>query len=187
MLQPTRIVEPNTAILTREDVKVHLRVDSADEDTLIDGLIDSVTSYFDGYSGILGRALITQTWRQQFRCFGRKMVLPVPPVQSVVSINYYDNLGVNQQVSATNWQLLTAACGSWVEPKFNKIWPVPAPGSIITIDYIAGGDTIPKAIKQAALLLIGHWFENRQAIGNVGSELPMGVSALIAPFRKGII
>ena len=186
MLQPTRIVEPITEMLTRAEVKMHLRVDSTDEDSLIDSLIEAVISYFDGYSGILGRALFAQTWRQQFRCFERKMKLPVPPVQSVVSISYSDTLGATQQIASTEWQLLTAACGSWVEPKFNKVWPVPAPGSLITIDYITGGATIPRAIKQAALLLIGHWFENRQAMGS-GSELPMAVSALIAPFRKGII
>jgi len=37
----------------------------------------------------------------------------------------------------------------------------------------------------AMLLLIGHWFENREAvvIGSTPSELPLAVEALIAPYR----
>lgn len=37
----------------------------------------------------------------------------------------------------------------------------------------------------AMLLLIGHWFENREAvvIGSTPAELPMAVEALIAPYR----
>lgn len=37
----------------------------------------------------------------------------------------------------------------------------------------------------AMLLLIGHWFENREAvvIGTIVAELPMAVEALIAPYR----
>ncbi|SDO72583.1 Phage gp6-like head-tail connector protein [Halomonas shengliensis] len=37
----------------------------------------------------------------------------------------------------------------------------------------------------AMLLLIGHWFENREAvvIGTITSELPLAVEALIAPYR----
>ena len=37
----------------------------------------------------------------------------------------------------------------------------------------------------AMLLLIGHWFENREAvvIGSITAELPMAVEALIGPYR----
>ncbi|MDI5890608.1 head-tail connector protein [Halomonas rhizosphaerae] len=37
----------------------------------------------------------------------------------------------------------------------------------------------------AMLLLIGHWFENREAvvIGSSPAELPMAVEALISPYR----
>lgn len=40
-------------------------------------------------------------------------------------------------------------------------------------------------ITTAMLLLIGHWFENREAvvIGSTPSELPMAVQALISPYR----
>ena len=187
MLQPTRIVAPTIDIVNINEAKKHLRVDSTDEDTLITSLITAVTSYLDGHSGILGTALAPQTWQQQYRCFENKMKLPVGPVTQVNSISYYDNSGALQTVSSNDWQLLSSACGSWLEPVYNKIWPINAPGKLITIQYVAGYSSIPAAIKQAALLLIGHWYENREAVGASLSELPLAFNALIAPYRRNII
>jgi len=38
----------------------------------------------------------------------------------------------------------------------------------------------------AQLLLIGHWHSNREAvnIGNITTELPLAVEALVQPYRK---
>ena len=40
-------------------------------------------------------------------------------------------------------------------------------------------------ITTAMLLMIGHWFENRESVvvGTTTSELPMAVDALICPYR----
>jgi len=44
---------------------------------------------------------------------------------------------------------------------------------------------ITKTIEQGALLLIGHWYENRESVtvGVSGSELPMSTNRLWAPYR----
>jgi len=43
---------------------------------------------------------------------------------------------------------------------------------------------VPKAIKQALLLLIGHLYENREAVTTANlNELPMAVNALLYPYR----
>jgi uncharacterized phiE125 gp8 family phage protein len=44
-------------------------------------------------------------------------------------------------------------------------------------------------IRQAVLLLVGHWYENRATvnIGNITSIIPFTVDALIAPFRRSAI
>lgn len=37
----------------------------------------------------------------------------------------------------------------------------------------------------AMLLLVGHWYENREAValGTIATDLPMAVEALISPYR----
>ncbi|MBY5942774.1 head-tail connector protein [Halomonas sp. DP5N14-9] len=41
------------------------------------------------------------------------------------------------------------------------------------------------SVRTAMLLLIGHWYENREAVvvGTITSEVPMAVEALIQPYR----
>ncbi len=50
---------------------------------------------------------------------------------------------------------------------------------------VAEEDLGRPAVLQAALLLIGHWYTNREAVGAADlRQVPLAVSALIAPFRK---
>ncbi|PKI24859.1 head-tail connector protein [Pseudomonas monteilii] len=60
---------------------------------------------------------------------------------------------------------------------------------------IADGEALPdpagnaliitKAIRQGALLLIGHWYANREAVatGTIATELPLATNALWLPHR----
>lgn len=42
------------------------------------------------------------------------------------------------------------------------------------------------SIDQACLLLIGHWYANREAvvIGTITAEVPLAVQALLQPYRR---
>ncbi|MDD1981354.1 head-tail connector protein [Pseudomonas asiatica] len=44
---------------------------------------------------------------------------------------------------------------------------------------------ITKAIRQGALLLIGHWYANREAVttGTIATELPLATNSLWLPHR----
>jgi uncharacterized phiE125 gp8 family phage protein len=48
---------------------------------------------------------------------------------------------------------------------------------------------MPSTLKQALLLLIGHFFENREAVvtGLTVAELPMGIRMMLAPFTNRAI
>lgn len=45
-------------------------------------------------------------------------------------------------------------------------------------------DPMPAALKQAALLLIAEWYQNREASSRDRAEIPFGVSALINNLRE---
>ncbi|MFC5386578.1 head-tail connector protein [Aquamicrobium segne] len=45
--------------------------------------------------------------------------------------------------------------------------------------------TVPDPLKVAILLLVGHWYQNREATSSAGmASLPFAVEALIAPYRR---
>jgi uncharacterized phiE125 gp8 family phage protein len=45
---------------------------------------------------------------------------------------------------------------------------------------------VPAPLKVAIMLIAANWYENREAVnvGNITSEMPMGVAALIAPYSR---
>lgn len=190
MLPPVRTVAPEDAPVSLLEAKAHCRVDYDDDDTLIAALIDAATAHVDGWTGVLGRALVTQSWRQGFQRFGCAMRLPLAPAVSITGIAYFDGDNVAQTLSADVYQLLAHACGPFVTLQPDQVWP----GSYdrkdaVSVTYVAGfgdADAVPAAIKAAILLIVGHLYENREAsvVGVSVEKLPMAVDALLAPWRR---
>lgn len=53
-------------------------------------------------------------------------------------------------------------------------------------DLMSMGDgTLPEPITQAILLLVGHWYNQRESVSGMQMyEVPMGVEALVKPYRR---
>lgn len=189
-LAPVRTVAPSSTLLELADAKAHLRVRHSDEDAFIESLIAAAEAHLDGYTGVLGRALVTQEWSRSFDGFPacNSFRLPLGPLGDAVSISYYDAAGDVQ--SFTDFHAVADAIGPMVVLTDGSQWPSTATRpDAVTVTWTCGYgdvDDVPSAIIHAAKLLIGHWFANREAV-NVGgdlSELPMAVNALIAPYRS---
>lgn len=192
------VTAPTLDPVTIAEARAHCRADSAEEEGLIAGYILAARQHVETH---LRRALLTQTWDLTIdeawplhHVAGRtrhRIVLPLPPLQSVVSITYVDTTGATQTLAADQYHVAKIDSGEWViEPAYGVTWPtVRSQLAAITVRFIAGygsnpGD-IPEPIRQAMLLLIGSWFENREQVitGTIVAELPMGVEALLFPHR----
>jgi len=185
---PSRTVEPSLSLLTLEGVKEHLRVLDEDSDSLIEGLIEAVTAHLDGYTGILGRALLPQTWAMKIGAFPSCGMIRIPlgPVIGTPTISYYNTAGTVQSFSS--FYLVADAIGPAIVLHDTANWPStftrPDAATLTWQCGYADADAVPAAIKQAALLMIGHWFANREAVAAPQAELPLTVSALLAPYRS---
>jgi uncharacterized phiE125 gp8 family phage protein len=185
MLKPVRSAAPVVAPVSLEEVRAHLRIDHTDEDPTLQLYIDAATGYLEGERGILGRVLVTQSWRQAYPLFTDPLLLPLglQPVQSVTVIDYWDAAGAAQVVDEALYRLVQAELGPRIERTTDAAWPVTAVrDDAVTVEFIAGEDAVAVAapIRQAMLLLIGHWYANRETIaaGNY-AELPYAVTALL--------
>lgn len=187
MHAPVLISAPATFPVLLDDAKAHLRVDHEDDDDLIEGLIAAATEHLDGYTGVLGRALVTQTWRQDFCGFSARMGLPLRPVSSIASVTYFDGDNATQALGSTVYGLFADAAGAYVALTPDQAWPsTRSRRDAVSVTYVAGvADTaVPAPIKQAILLMVGHWYANREAVSEGSmAEVPMAVDALLRPYR----
>lgn len=190
MYPPVQTAAPATTPVTLTEAKTQCSIESDDTsfDALVQIFLDAATAHLDGWSGILGRCIVTQTWKQEFDDFAQILRLPMPAA-TISSITYLDDDGVTTTtVTNTNYALQHDALGSYV--RFIDDYSAPS-GLYETkawvVTFTAGygvAAAVPAAIKAAVLLLTAHLFHNREAVGEALAELPMGVSALVAPYRR---
>lgn len=189
MLAPSLVTSPSATPVSLAEAKLHLRVVGSGEDPLITALIQAATQHLDGWTGVLGRALVTQTWRQDFEGFCTKLRLPLGPVASITSISYFDDGNLTQTLPDTAYTLLTDALGPYVTLKPDQSWPSSyGRADAVAVTYEAGvaAANVPAPLKAAILLMVGNLFENREAtvVGTISGDLPNGVDILISPYRK---
>jgi uncharacterized phiE125 gp8 family phage protein len=159
---------PTTLPVTLDEVKAHLRIDDdqVTEDALLFGLIHAAVEYAETFTR---RALITQTWdlkMDRFPC--GPIVLPKAPLQSVSSITYTDSNGDSQTWGSSNYIVDTASKPGMVHTAYQVSWPVARDiVNAVTVRFVAGYGTtlasVPESIRLAMLLMIAHWYENREA------------------------
>lgn len=115
---------PATDLVTLAEAREHLRLDGVtDHDERVSAAIASAMGQLDGPAGILGRALVEQTWIYYLNRFPvGPVVLPLPPLISVDSITYLNTAGVRTTLAASNYQVLDGQIAS-VRPAWDKSWP----------------------------------------------------------------
>lgn len=191
-----RTTPPAVKPVALADAKLDLRVDHADEDTLIESLISAATDYLEADKGVINKAFITQSWTLSVPCPDRdyRIWLPVTPVQSITAIQYYDADNVQQTLTVSDFYFHGDEDWAYIEPKQGVNWPgVYDRLDAITVEFVAGfGDAetdVPESIRQCIRLLVTHWYSNRSAveIGAIATEIPMAAESLISVNRKGWI
>jgi uncharacterized phiE125 gp8 family phage protein len=182
---------PAIAPLTLVEAKAHCRVDHSDDDAMISGLIDAAVSHLDGHSGVLGRCMIEQTWELYYDNFpSGPLRIPLGNLMAITTVEYVDPISaIYVTWDAANYEVDSVSVDGWVIPV--DVWPTPMDTSnairvTFTAGYGAAAADVPAAIRAAMLLLIGHWYANREAvvIGETPTPLPMAANALITPFRR---
>lgn len=166
--------------VTLAEAKSQCRVDGTDDDTYLNALIAAAAAHVEKYTG---RSLLEQTWRLTTSAFADEILLPYGPVQSVTTVAYYDTAGGDQTL-ATGWGLDNTVDPARIVKDTDASWPATQTRfDAVRITYVAGYAEAPAPVKHAMLLLIGHWYEHREAVGESMAELPMAVDALLSNYR----
>ena len=169
------------SVISVSDLKEHLRVTHSDEDTLIGAYRDAAITFIEAYCNT---RLIGGTVKFRASGFSAQIELPIGPVTRVTSIQYR---------TAKAGTLLTLDAREYSverhrQPAVVRFVSVPstAPEEVAPVEITAdvGHATTPKSLVHAVRLLVGHFYEHRQAAEAASiREVPMGLYSLINPYR----
>lgn len=164
------------------DVKAWLKVETTEDDALIEGLIGAAASAIETEASI---CLTEQPVRQQpVAGFPRSATAMIrlwkAPVTEVTAITYLPSDG-GEALPMTGYRLVEGRAGG-ILPAAGEAWPDGLSGAgTVTIDYVAGyaADELPAVLVQAVKLLVGHWYGNR---GEAGGGIPEWLLPMLRPF-----
>jgi uncharacterized phiE125 gp8 family phage protein len=179
------LITPAAPVVSWTEADMHLRLDGdTSQQAYVEGLIAAATAHLEM---VTNQAFGAQTWELTLATFpAGEILLPIGPLISVTSVKYDDVDAVESTVAAANYIADTARNPGWVVPVYGYSWPATATGGInsVRVQFQAGRSLVPPQVKPAVLLLVGHWFENREAVSPVNlSEVPVAAYPLIASLR----
>jgi len=182
------ITGPTSEPVSTEQAKDHLRIAHDDEDQDIAQMVSAARLIVEARSGM---RLYTQTVEVRADSWvdlhdpqrSDVLRLRVAPIQSITSVKYYQSSDdVDTTMSTADY--VTDLVGVPARIQVKSSWPS-------TNDYIgnirircvvgySSVPLIPSHFKRAILLLVGHYYENREAITDLKlMEVPEGINALI--------
>lgn len=186
--------EPTYQPVTLSEARNHLRLvatnGSHPDDSTVETYIKAATGYAEDRTN---KVYAQREFTLKRNSFAETMALPVYPVLSVDSIAYVDDTGATQTMAESNYQVIVDRI-----PAIVHLEDVPTVDedtlNAVTITVTAGiesgnsppsADKIPDAVKQAIKLMVGHFYENREAVtADVRPEMvPMATDALLWPHR----
>tara|TARA_R110002050_G_scaffold2385_2_gene13909 strand:+ start:2451 stop:3029 length:579 start_codon:yes stop_codon:yes gene_type:complete len=178
-------------VLTTSEVKSHLKVDTTADDTLIDNLIIAATNSCQEYTNrFFIETEITQygdKWSDVAELFKS------PVIADLFNILYYDTNGDPQVLATSKYTLDNISEPARLAPAPGESWPDIIDGlNAVEVNYKVGtrlAANVDNAIKQALLLTIGHWYQNREAVivGRQVNEMPMSAKYLLDQYKIQVI
>ena len=185
-----KTVEPASEPVTLAEAKAHCRVEVSDDDAYITALITGVRIVAEQE---LQRTLITSTYKLILDGFPSDQIdLPYPVLQSVTSLKYYDEAGVQQTLSAGLYRV--DAVGQPGSISTTDAWPkTQSRQDAVEVVYVAGwtaAANVPQNIKQWMLMRIETLYDTRADFsvgrGLVSIDMPFA-NSLLDPHRVWVM
>lgn len=212
-MPPVVVTPPAAEPISLTEFKLAAHIDHADEDAFLTATIAAARQRYE-YDTRRQMMLATFDWflpgwssqeyvggipdgrtistREMLRVFE----IPLPPLASIVEVEYYDTTGSLQILATTVYGVKTSSEPGRIYTKPDQEWPDLEDDRIedaVRIRFTAGAATasaVPEIDKKAILLLAQHWVENREAVvlddRIRAAEVPITYSS-IAENRKIIL
>lgn len=197
-------------VLDYTEVQSYLRLDGTDDQPLVLGLIDAVTSRVEEF---IGRKLISQVWSIYYDFFPKAdkqdawwdgvrdgapqdlyaqinhLNLPFGPCSTVSFFRTYDENDSTYAFDSSLYTLDTISGKPKIALKIGQTWPSttirPVNGIHIkgTFGFGTASSAVPQAIKEAVKITVANLYEHRGEM-KPDEGLPSTAQMLLGPFRR---
>ena len=174
-------------LFTTAEAKDFLKVDTTADDTLIDNLIKAATQSCEIYTN---RYFLETLVTQHADKWSDIDTLYKSPVSGLTHIKYYDSNDTLQTLDSSVYLLDKYSQPARIGLQPNQSFPnladrVNAIEVKYTVGYGTSSSDVPEGIRQAVLITIGTWYENRQAVvtGTIATELPLSSQYLLNQYK----
>jgi hypothetical protein len=196
------VTAPAAEPVSLDDVKAFMRIDNADEDSLITELISAARQLCEQH---LRKTLIHTTYKLTLDHFPRcsedkwwdgvveghighmfshnaHLVLPAAPLESVTSITSYND--ANTATVLDNSSYIVDTAGARIALNDGQTWPTDVRDTAACeVVYVAGygadASSVPSAIKHAIKITVAAMYEDRECFG-----IPAAAHAALKPYRE---
>jgi uncharacterized phiE125 gp8 family phage protein len=197
------LAQPAVEPVMLADLKEYLRVDTSTEDSTIAAMAAAAREHIERYTR---RTMIYTPYRLIFDTFpaGTDIELPrSPAIDAAAStvavigyatprIRYYDDDGQQQTMTVdVDYELLLDDNPPRIVVPALEVWPITYTGQrgAVEIDFISGygssGAAVPPMLKTAIRMIVAHWYEHREAVGQFGNEVPLAVDSILRLYQDG--
>lgn len=175
------LVTAATALpISLADMKQHLRVSHADDDQMIEHLLQSAVLMIGEAAG---RALAPTEWQMSVPAVSGLLRLPYPPVTEITGISITAPDGTDTDLPLDGFRLTSSDDLAFVEP-VSGVWPATAVRSnAIRVGFTAGYVTCPKPLIQAVVMMVKRDFDGLAGADAAACE--KAIQALVSAYRVG--
>jgi uncharacterized phiE125 gp8 family phage protein len=187
-----QVITPASAYpVSLTEAKSHLKVDTTADDTYITSIIKAATQLSEEYTN---RFFIDTVIEQYASSFADLQTLFKSKVSAVAYVKYYDSDNSLQTLSATVYNTQLNYEPSQIQLADNQSFPkITSRNDAVlaryTVGYGSSASDVPEIIKQAILLTIGNFYQNRNSVvvGRIATELPLNVKWLLDTYKVQIV
>jgi uncharacterized phiE125 gp8 family phage protein len=169
------------SVITLDEAKTYLRVDSADDNALITTLISVAEDCVEKETR---RTLLTQTFELVYDDVGASIEIIKSPLQEVSKIEVIDDAGNKTLVSDALYDVDISGIRGRVQLRSGCSWPDHRGFASFIITVKAGyglAADVPSALRQAALIALAILYESRGEMDE--AKISKAISGLCWPYK----
>lgn len=176
--EPVVLLAPTSTVVDIDELALHVRQDSSDDDDTLQGLIYATERACEK---LAGRVFVERTlglYLDRWPC-DAEILLPYPPLQEILGFTYYTETGETLEFAPELYEVDTIREPGRLVLKRNSTWPADILRAVngIFIEYVAGygePSDVPENFRLACKKAAQWHYQHPGA-----DEMPRGVQDLL--------